>query len=225
MALHKLLYLLFLNKYCTCLYTEKITQPYYIFPLFSMQYTHFFYMLLNNVTIKMTITDYSSGKNTCFRLHILTSCNDWKWKYIWNKQGSRCKCLCILKSIVLLNFVVCRPVQGPRNSWIFKFYLYNMVYNRTIEDIIKWYAIKMCIDITLIRTNSHYFMINNHFYEWLKMELRSKIASFWGLPFLLHFWSSDPSISTYCIAGKTTRKVNFRFIRWKKNSANLTSSE
>lgn len=89
------------------MYTEKITQPYYIFPLFSMQYTHFFYMLLNNVTIKMTITDYSSGKNTCFRLHILTSCNDWKWKYIWNKQGSRCKCLCILKKVLFYLILLC----------------------------------------------------------------------------------------------------------------------
>lgn len=129
------------------------------------------------------------------------------------------------KGIVLLNFVVSRPDQGPRNSWRFKFYLYNMINNRTIEDIKKWYAIKMCIDITLIRTNSHYFMINIHFYEWLKMGLRSKIASFWGLPFLFPFWSSDPSISTYCIAGKKPRKVNFRFICWKKNSANLTSRE
>lgn len=64
----------------------------------------------------------------------------------------------------------------------------------------------MCIDITLLGTNSRYFMINTHFYEWLKLGLRSKIASSRGLSFRFPFWSSDPSISTYCIAGKKLAK-------------------
>lgn len=83
----------FLNKYCTCLYIEKIIS----FPHFRVQYRNIFYKILHNVTIKMTITDYSSGNNTCFRLHILTSCKNWKWKYLWNEPGNRCKCLYIPK--------------------------------------------------------------------------------------------------------------------------------
>lgn len=109
------------------------------------------------------------------------------------------------QSIILLNCVVCRQVLGQRNSWRFKFNLYNMVCNR-----------KMCIDITLLGTNSRYFMINTHFYEWFKLGLRSKIASSRGLSFRFPFWSSDPSISTYCIAGKKLAKF-FALFAGKKS--------
>lgn len=39
------------------------------FPHFQVQYTNIFYMLLHNIIFKMTITDYSSGNNTRFKLH------------------------------------------------------------------------------------------------------------------------------------------------------------